>query len=86
MTVTDKTPRGQTETVEVELDLRHRPEKVWRAITDPALVSQWLLPVTDLELEPGAAFRLQAPSFPGWDGTVSCRMLEVEPPRRLSYS
>ena len=43
--------------VSFEFDLNHPPKKVWRALTDPALLAQWLLPVIDLELVPGAALR-----------------------------
>jgi uncharacterized protein YndB with AHSA1/START domain len=86
MTVTDSTARSQTESLSFEFDLRHPPEKVWRALTDPALLAEWLLPVIGLELEPGAAFTFKTQPHPGWDGTVSCRMLEIEPQRKLSYT
>jgi uncharacterized protein YndB with AHSA1/START domain len=59
---------------------------VWRALTDPALLSEWLLPAFGLELVPGAAFKLKTQPHPGWDGTVDCRVLEVEPHRKLSYT
>ena len=45
--MTDKTDDRETGTVELELDLGHPPEKVWRALTDPALLTQWLLPVVE---------------------------------------
>jgi uncharacterized protein YndB with AHSA1/START domain len=86
MTVTDNTARSQTESISFELDLRHPPEKVWRALTDPALLAEWLLPVFDLALEPGAAFTFRTQPHPGWDGSVNCRMLEIEPQRKLSYT
>lgn len=86
MSVSDNTAPSQTDTIAFEFDLRHPPAKVWRALTDPALLTEWLLPVTELKLEPGAAFTLQAPQFPGWDGIVHCRMIEVETGRKLSYS
>ena len=86
MTPVDKTARSQSEALSFEFDLHHAPEKVWRALTDPALLAEWLLPVVELELEPGAAFAFKAPRFPDWDGTVSCRILEVEPHRKLSYT
>jgi uncharacterized protein YndB with AHSA1/START domain len=86
MTPVDKTARSQSEALSFEFDLHHAPEKVWRALTDPVLLAEWLLPVVGLELEPGAAFAFKAPPFPDWDGTVSCRILEVEPHRKLSYT
>ena len=87
MTVTDRTAPSQTEALAFEFDLRHPPEKVWRALTDPALLAEWLLPAIGFELKPGAEFRLKAPqAYPGWDGTVDCRMLEIEAHRKLSYA
>ena len=82
----DRTAPSQTEALRFEFDLRHPPEKVWRALTDPVLLREWLLPVVGFELEPGAAFTFQTQPHPGWDGTVSCRMLAVEPQRQLSYA
>jgi uncharacterized protein YndB with AHSA1/START domain len=86
MTPADKTPRSQTESVSLEFDLQHPPQKVWRALTDPVLLAEWLLPVLGLELEPGAAFTFQAPPQPGWDGTVQCRLLEIDAQKKLSWA
>ena len=84
--VTDKTASSQTETIEFEFDLHHPPEKVWRALTDPALLKEWLLPVIGFKVEPGAEFTFKTQPYPGWDGTVSCRMLEIEEHRKLRYT
>ena len=86
MTVTDKTDK-QSDTISFELELPHPPEKVWRALTEPALLAEWLLPVVGekLDLAPGAAFTFKTDPYPGWDGTVSCRMVEIEPQRKLRY-
>jgi uncharacterized protein YndB with AHSA1/START domain len=84
--ITDKTARGQTESLALDFDLPHPPEKVWRALTDPALLSQWLLPITGLKLDPGADFTFNAPPQPGWDGVVNCRFREIEPHHRLSWA
>jgi uncharacterized protein YndB with AHSA1/START domain len=86
MSPADKTAPSQTEAISFEFDLHHPPEKVWRALTDPVLLKEWLLPVVGLELEPGAAFTLKAQPYPGWDGTVSCRILEIEAQRKISYA
>lgn len=34
----------------------------------------------------GEAFTFQAPPQPGWDGTVKCRFLEIDAPRKLVYT
>jgi uncharacterized protein YndB with AHSA1/START domain len=87
MTLSDTTAPSQTESISFDFDLPHAPDKVWRALTDPALLEEWLLPVVgrDLQLAPGAAFTLKTDPYPGWDGTVQCRMLEIEAHRKLSY-
>src|SRR5882672_10847012 len=82
----DKTAPSQTESLSFEFDLHHSPEKVWRALTDPVLLAEWLLPVVNLELERGAAFTFKTQPYPGWDGTVNCRFLEIEAQRVLSYT
>jgi len=82
----DRTPRSQGEFISFEFDLHHSPEKVWRALTDPALLEQWLLPVIDHKLQPGAAFTFNAQPRPGWDGTVRCRFIQIEAHRKLSWS
>jgi uncharacterized protein YndB with AHSA1/START domain len=86
MNPVDTTAPSQTESIAFEFDLPHSPQKVWRALTDPVLLTEWLLPVVELELEPGAAFTFKTEPHPGWDGTVSCRMLEIQAHRKLSYA
>ncbi len=86
MNPVDTTAPSQTESITFEFDLHHSPQKVWRALTDPVLLTEWLLPVVELELEPGAAFTFKTQPYPGWDGTVNCRILEIEAHRKLSYA
>ena len=86
MNLGNETTQLQSESLSLEFDLNHSPEKVWRALTDPALLAEWLLPVVDLKLEPGAAFVFKTQAYPGWDGTVNCRFIEIETYRKLSYT
>ena len=86
MNPVDTTAPAQSDSITFEFELRHAPQKVWRALTDPALLAEWLLPAVGLELAPGAAFTLHAPPQPGWDGLVNCRFLEIEAGRKLSYA
>jgi uncharacterized protein YndB with AHSA1/START domain len=82
----DKTDPSQTESLTFEFDLQHSPEKVWRALTEPELLAEWLLPVIDFKLEPGAKFMFKTQAYPGWDGTVNCRVIEVEDKKTLRYA
>jgi uncharacterized protein YndB with AHSA1/START domain len=86
MNPNDKSAPSTGDSLSMEFELPHAPEKVWRALTDAALLAEWLLPVFDFKLDPGAAFTFRTQAFPGWDGTVNCRMLEIEKHRKLSYT
>ena len=86
MNPVDKTAPSQTDSISFEFELSHPPAKVWRALTDPALLAEWLLPVVGLELEPGTAFTFKTQPYPGWDGIVNCRILEAEANRKLRYA
>jgi uncharacterized protein YndB with AHSA1/START domain len=84
--ITDTTGASDTEALSFEFDLPHAPEKVWRALTEPELLAQWLLPVINHKLEQGAEFTYKTQPYPGWDGTVNCRFLVIEPNQKLSYT
>jgi uncharacterized protein YndB with AHSA1/START domain len=86
MTANDPTSKSQTESISLQFDLRHPPEKVWKALTEPELLAKWLLPVIGFDVEPGTAFQFQSQPQPGWDGVVHCRLLEVEPLHRIAYT
>lgn len=58
------------------------PDRVWRALSEPHLVSEWLGP-NDLRAEPGARFQV-VPDPSG--GPVACEVIEADPPRRLAFS
>jgi uncharacterized protein YndB with AHSA1/START domain len=61
------------------------PERVWLALTDPGLLAQWLMP-NDFAPRVGHTFTFRTDPAPGFDGVVRCEVLEVEAPRRLSYT
>ena len=70
----------ETLTVAVERDIPWSPEKVWRALTEPHLIAEWLMR-NDFSAVPGHRFNLTG----DWGG-VSCEVLVVEPLSRLSYT
>lgn len=65
--------------------LAHRPEKVWRALTDSTLLTKWLLP-NDMKAIVGHKFTFRAEPTPWWDGIVHCEVREIEPLKLLRYS
>jgi uncharacterized protein YndB with AHSA1/START domain len=69
-----------TRSVIIERELPHKPEKIWRALTQGHLIAEWLMQ-NDFQPAVGHRFKLRA----DW-GAVDCRVIEVEPHRALSYS
>jgi uncharacterized protein YndB with AHSA1/START domain len=71
--------------INLSWELPHPPSKVWRALTEPALVARWLMD-TDMPPEIGKAFTFRTEPMPWWDGIVHSEILELEPQRRLRYT
>ncbi len=70
---------AETLSVVVERDMPHPPEKVWRALTQPHLIDEWLMK-TDFKPAVDHRFTLRA----DW-GTVDCQVVAIEPNKSLSY-
>lgn len=70
-----------TRTVIVEREIAHPPEKLWRALTQPHLISEWLMQ-NDFSPVVGHQFNLRGE----WGGILDCEVLVVEPQRTLSYT
>ncbi|NUP06258.1 MAG: SRPBCC domain-containing protein [Polyangiaceae bacterium] len=64
----------------------HPPAKVWRALTDPALLALWTMRPEGFSVDVGTRFKFVAKPQPGWRGFVECEVLEAEAPSRLRYS
>jgi len=70
----------ETRSVIVEREIAHPPEKIWRALTQPHLIEEWLMkndfkPVVDHRFNFGAEW-----------GVLDCQVLEVEPNKTLAYT
>lgn len=74
-----------TESIVVDYTLNEPPEQVWRTLTEPELLSQWLMK-NDIKASTGHTFTFRAEPQGDWDGIVYCEILEVDPPRKLAYS
>ena len=69
-----------TLSVIIEREIPHPPEKIWRALTQPHLIEEWLMK-NDFKPVMDHRFSLSA----DW-GSVDCQVTEVEPPKTLSYT
>lgn len=80
------TEANPTRSVVVEREMPHPPDKVWRALTQGALIAEWLMQ-NDFEPVVGHKFNFRAaPMPPRWNGITDCEVLVVEPDQRLSYT
>jgi uncharacterized protein YndB with AHSA1/START domain len=72
---------AETLSVVVEREFAHPPEKLWRALTQPHLIEEWLMK-NDFEPVVGHSFNLRG----DWGGVLDCEVLAVEPNKALSYT
>ena len=70
----------EARSVVVEREIPFPPEKIWRALTQPHLIEEWLMK-SDFKPVVDHRFNLHA----NW-GTVDCQVLAVEPNKTLSYT
>jgi uncharacterized protein YndB with AHSA1/START domain len=73
-------PVTETRSVIVERDIPFPAEKIWRALTQPHLIEEWLMK-NDFKPVVDHRFSLSA----DW-GSVDCQVLVVEPNKTLSYT
>ncbi|MBX9459603.1 MAG: SRPBCC domain-containing protein [Rhizobium sp.] len=73
-------PLSEARSVVVERELPHPPQKIWRALTQPELMEEWLMK-SDFVAAIDHRFSFRA----DW-GHVDCQVLKLEPHRTLSYS
>lgn len=75
---------ASTRSLVFERQMKHPPERIWRALTESHLISEWLME-NDFVAEAGRRFTFRATPLPGWSGIANCEVLAVEPPRLISY-
>lgn len=70
----------ETRSVTIEREIPYPPEKIWRALTQPHLIEDWLMK-NDFKPAVDHRFSLRA----DW-GSVDCQVLSIEPHKSLSYT
>lgn len=70
----------ETLSVVIEREVPHPPEKIWRALSQPPLIEEWLMK-NDFKAVVGHRFNMRA----DW-GALEGQVLAVEPNKTLSYS
>ena len=70
----------ETRSVVIEREMPYPPETIWRALTQPHLIEEWLMK-NDFAPVVGHRFNLRG----DW-GTVDCQVLSIEPNKMLTYT
>lgn len=68
----------------IERFLKHPPERVWKALTDPKHLAAWYMP-NDFQPVVGHQFQFRTEPGPGFDGILYCEVVAVEAPTKLVY-
>ena len=73
-----------TRSLVIEREMPYPPEKIWRALTEGALIKEWLM---DNDFQPvvGHSFQFRSTPVPNWDGVIDSQVLVIEPNKKLSY-
>lgn len=71
-------------TVVVERTIAAPAEKIWRALTQPHLIEEWLMK-SDFKPVVGHKFNLSKQATPEIKVVIDCEVLEVEPEKSLTY-
>jgi uncharacterized protein YndB with AHSA1/START domain len=71
----------ETRSVIVEREFPFAPERLWRALTQPHLIEEWLMK-NDFKPTVGHRFNLRGE----WGGVLDCEVLAIEPNKTLSYT
>ena len=74
-------PRTETVAVVVEREFPHPPARLWRALTQPHLMAEWLMRADAAPDAVGRKFHLTG----DWGGVLDCEVLTLEPERSLAY-
>ena len=74
-------PATESLSVIIEREIPFPLEKIWRALTQPHLIQEWLMK-NDFEPVVGHRFNLRG----DWGGVLDCEVLAVEPNKTLSYT
>ncbi|BAZ12794.1 hypothetical protein NIES4071_46280 [Calothrix sp. NIES-4071] len=68
-----------------ELFYPYPPQRVWQVLTSQDALATWLMK-NDFEPCVGHKFQFIYSSIPGFEESINCQVIELEEPRRLSFT
>jgi len=71
--------------IEINVTVPYSIEKVWQALTEHQLMSQWLME-TDFKPEVGYQFRFKGKENKFWRGYIECKVVNIEPLKSIQFT
>ncbi|ARV60519.1 hypothetical protein BZZ01_19465 [Nostocales cyanobacterium HT-58-2] len=71
--------------LKLEVFYPYPPQQIWQVITNRRALAAWLME-NDFEPRLGHKFRFQDTTLPGLDESIDCEVIELDEPKRLSYT
>jgi uncharacterized protein YndB with AHSA1/START domain len=71
--------------IRIERFYAYPPERVFRALTDPAAMGDWLMK-NDFQPRVGHKFEFRSKPQGKWNGITHCEVIELDAPRRVAYT
>ena len=72
-------------TIHITSNLPYKTEQVWQALTDSKLLGKWFME-NDFKPIMNQAFTFRMAPQKGWDGITYCKVIEIEPLKKLTYT
>ncbi len=69
----------------MEVFYPYPPQRIWQVLTNHRALAAWLME-NDFEPRVGHKFQFQHSTLPGLGGSIDCEVIELDEPRRLSYT
>lgn len=72
-------------TIHITSNLQYKTEQVWQALTDSKLLGKWFM---ENDFKPGLnqEFTFRMAPQKGWNGITYCKITEIEPLKKLTYT
>ncbi|MFT3661900.1 MAG: SRPBCC domain-containing protein [Gordonia sp. (in: high G+C Gram-positive bacteria)] len=72
--------------VDLAVFVEQPPGVVWRALTEPDVITRWLAPTVGFEAEVGTTFIVQVPVQDKPAAEMACQVVVADEPEHLAYS
>ena len=84
-TTTAEVTQEPSKDITLDWHYSQSPEEVYHCLTTSELIEKWLMP-NNFKAEVGHQFQFRSKPMPGWCGIVECKVLELDPNKKVKYT